>query len=44
VNDPAKYDQITLDAYQWISQYDAAWSANNYKLFMDDILAQQLEK
>ncbi len=38
VNDPAKYDQITLDAYQWISQYDAVWSYQNYKALIDNYI------
>jgi glycosyltransferase involved in cell wall biosynthesis len=35
VNDPMKYESITVEAYQWITQYDAEWSAKNYKALID---------
>ncbi len=38
VNNPTRYYQITKDAHEWITQYDAKWSANIYRLFMEEIL------
>jgi glycosyltransferase involved in cell wall biosynthesis len=38
INDPVRYETMTRDAHEWITTYDAAWSAENYRLFLDKAL------
>jgi glycosyltransferase involved in cell wall biosynthesis len=38
INDPDHYHKITTAAYNWITTYDAAWSADNYRLFLSDLI------
>jgi glycosyltransferase involved in cell wall biosynthesis len=40
IHDPAWYDRITTNAYQWITTYDSVWSYNNYKNFLSKIIAK----
>lgn len=39
VNNPQLFSSITTEAYQWISEFDAAWSYRNYL----DFLKRQLD-
>jgi glycosyltransferase involved in cell wall biosynthesis len=41
VGSPEAYQRITTEAYQWISQYDAVWAANNYRLFLEAFLSKR---
>lgn len=38
VNNPPLYSSITMEAYHWITQYDAVWSYRNYLDFLNSQL------
>jgi len=38
VNTPGRYREISREAFEWISKYDAAWSAHQYQLFIQEML------
>jgi glycosyltransferase involved in cell wall biosynthesis len=38
IADPVLYNRITRSAYEWISNYDAAWSAEAYRKFIASTL------
>jgi glycosyltransferase involved in cell wall biosynthesis len=38
IRTPAEYERMKMDSYQWISTFDARWSAENYRNFLSEIL------
>jgi len=44
IEDPASYARITNEAYLWITRYDAAWANENYRVFIDSMLAKVQSK
>jgi glycosyltransferase involved in cell wall biosynthesis len=38
VNNPGQYKKLRDSAYKWITTYGAAWSAEQYRIFLDKLL------
>jgi glycosyltransferase involved in cell wall biosynthesis len=41
VNDPQRYSQMTLDAYEWINSHDVEWATANYRIFIKNIIEEE---
>lgn len=41
INNPSLYDELTMNAYRWITTYDSIWSYKNYLHFIESFLKSQ---